>query len=72
MMEQYLKMSKEALVKELLGTQQMLGQVLLAVGEPVFVPKDTLAQHLPEGARIAIDDNDDAFVFYVEVPNDAS
>ena len=68
----YKELSKEELIRELLGTQQMLGQVLLAVGEPVFVPKSTLHEQLPKDARISIDDNieADAFVFYVEVPSE--
>jgi hypothetical protein len=66
----YNEMSKEELIRELLGTQQMLGQVLLAVGEPVFVTKESLERQLPKNARISIDDNleAEAFVFYVEVP----
>ena len=66
----YNEMSKEELIRELLGTQQMLGQVLLAVGEPVFVTKESLERQMPKNARISIDDNleAEAFVFYVEVP----
>jgi hypothetical protein len=66
----YNELSKEELIRELLGTQQMLGQVLLAVGEPVFVTKESLERQLPKNARISIDDNleAEAFVFYVEVP----
>lgn len=71
-MTNYNELSKEELIRELLGTQQMLGQVLLAVGEPVFVTKESLERQLPKNARISIDDNLEAesFVFYVEVPDE--
>lgn len=71
-MTNYNELSKEELIRELLGTQQMLGQVLLAVGEPVFVTKESLERQLPKNARISIDDNleAEAFVFYVEVPDE--
>lgn len=71
-MTNYQELSKDELIRELLGTQQMLGQVLLAVGEPVYVTKESLERQLPKNARISIDDNmeAEAFVFYVEVPDE--
>jgi hypothetical protein len=55
--------------KQWWATQEMLAQVLLAVGEPVVVLK---TQELPEGAGIAVDYNpeDEAFVFYLEAPKE--
>lgn len=51
--------------RELIGIQEMLAFVLLEVGEPVVVRKETLAKGLEDNMQIAIDDNDalDAFVF---------
>ena len=71
-MSEDLEKKIEALEKENWGLKEMLGQVLLAVGEPVLVTKESLARKVPEGARISIDDHAEAeaFVFYVEVPNE--
>lgn len=58
--------------RELEGTQQMLAQVLKAVGEPVIVTKESLAAGPPPGTQIRIDDNIqlEAFVFYLEEPHE--
>ena len=64
-----LEAERDELQKELLGTQEMLGQVLAAVGEPVTVTKESLTRGLGKGAQIRIDDRVDleAFVFYIEL-----
>lgn len=63
---------RDKLRREVQGLEEMLGQVLLAVGEPVVVTKESLAQGTKKGSRIRIDDRVEleAFVFYVEVPDD--
>ena len=65
---QALEEERDALRRELDGTQQMLAQVLKAVGEPVVVTKESLAAGPPPGTQIKIDDRIDldAFVFSVE------
>lgn len=62
----------DALEEALKGKQaaeEILGFVLLAVGEPVVVPKELLKNGIPNGATIRIDEmvDEDAFVFSVEV-----
>jgi len=54
----------DLLEKELAGTQQMLGLVLLTIGEPVIVPKELIKKGLGNYA-IQIDDNieEGAFIF---------
>jgi len=51
------------------AAQEMLGFVLLAVGEPVIVPKQLIHTGIPTGATIAIDENiaEGAFIFSVQV-----
>ena len=51
------------------AAEEMLGFVLLAVGEPVVVPKQLIREGIPTGATIAIDENiaDEAFIFSVQV-----
>lgn len=60
------------LERELAGTQEMLGFILLTVGEPVVVPKATLTEGIPAGAVIKIDENieDESFVFSVEIEDE--
>lgn len=56
---------RDALRRELVGTQEMLAFVLKAVGEPVVVPKEEVASGLGDNVQIAVDDNmaENAFVF---------
>lgn len=51
------------------AAEEMLGFVLLAIGEPVIVPKELIRNGIPTGATIRIDEHreDEAFVFSVEV-----
>ena len=61
----------DALAEALRGkenAEQMLGFVLLALGEPVVVPKQILRDGIPAGAQIKIDEHvdEDTFVFSVE------
>lgn len=65
-----LETERDELRKELRGTQEMLAQVLMAVGAPVEVTKEQLVAGLPEGTQIRIDDNIDSgsFIFHMEVP----
>lgn len=60
-----LENERDALRRELIGVQEMLAFVLLEIGEPVIVSKKMLADGLPEGVQIAVDDNaeEEAFVF---------
>lgn len=60
-----LEEERDALKRELIGTQEMLAFVLQAVGEEVVVPKKVLSDGLPENAQIAVDEDlsRDAFVF---------
>lgn len=57
------------LEKELRGAHEMLAFVLLTLGEPVVVPKETLQNGIPVGATIKVfeDVTTDTFVFSVEV-----
>lgn len=66
-----LEEERDALRRELRGTQEMLAQVLYAVGSPVEVTKEILALGLPDGTQIKIDDNvkDEKFVFSLEFPS---
>lgn len=59
-----------ALQRELAGTQEMLGWILLQVGAAVEVTKADLEMGVPEGAQIRIDDEGDKFVFWIEVPEE--
>jgi len=60
----------EEIKKQLWGTQQMLGYVLLTVGEPVRVARADIESPLPEGSRVALhEDGDDHFLFMVEIPD---
>lgn len=60
-----LEEERDALKRELIGTQEMLAFVLQEVGEPVVVAKSRVSEGLPANAQIAVDDNAkmDAFVF---------
>jgi len=58
-----LEEERDALKRELIGTQEMLAFVLKEVGEPVVVTKESLQEGLPEGTQIAIDDDLEAEVF---------
>lgn len=51
-----------------IAAEEILGFVLLAIGEPVVVPKALLTNGIPKGATIKIDEHveDDSFVFSVE------
>lgn len=65
-----LETERDELRREVVGLQEMMAQVLQAVGEPVEVTKAALAKGLPEGSQIRIDDNieADSFFFYLELP----
>jgi hypothetical protein len=54
-----------SLERELIGTQEMLAFVLKAVGEPVFVSKQSITRGLGDHAQIQVDDDieRDGFVF---------
>jgi hypothetical protein len=65
-----LEEERDMLRRELRGTQEMLGQVLLAIGEPVSVSKESLKNGVGEGMSILIDDHDDFFVFSLGVADD--
>ena len=58
-----LEEERDALHRELVGTQEMLAFVLQEVGKPVVVSRDALDKGLPENAQIAVDDNGDGFTF---------
>lgn len=62
-----LEEERDALRRELIGTQEMLAFVLQEVGTPVVVTKEAVNTGLPENLQIAIDDNAemDAFVFSI-------
>lgn len=69
-----LEQERDALRRELRGVQEMLAQVLYAVGGVVVVTKEQLQSGLPEGTVIAIDDDieGEQFVFSLKeaVPNE--
>lgn len=54
---------RDALRRELIGVQEMLAFVLLEVGEPVDVLKDTISKGIPPNIQISVDDNNDRFTF---------
>ncbi len=62
---QQLEEERDSLRRELVGVQEMLAFVLNEVGTPVVVSKQTLQKGLPDGTKIAVDDDiaQDAFVF---------
>lgn len=60
-----LEEERDALRREILGLQEMLAFVLQQVGNPVVVPKETLAAGIPAKMQIAIDDEGEAFVFHL-------
>lgn len=64
-----LEEERDELRKELRAVQEMLAQVLYAVGEPVTVNKENMG-NLPDGTQITIDDDikGDRFVFGLVVP----
>lgn len=53
------------LERELIGTQEMLGFVLDAIGEPVYVTKAAITEGLGATAQIRVDDDleNNRFVF---------
>lgn len=57
----------EDLEKRLRGVEEMLALVLDAVKEPVRVSKARMKEGLPKGTGISIVDNDDEWVFALEV-----
>lgn len=61
----------DALWRELRGTQEMFAHVLLAVGEPVIVTKESVAAGLPTDLEIRVDDDlkRDVFVFSLQEAN---
>ena len=59
-------MDERDLEREVQGIQQMLGHVLLVIGEPVEVPKAALREDLAGKYRIEIADTDESFIFSVE------
>ena len=76
---QVLEEERDALRREVLGTREMLFQVLAAVGEPVVVDAESareLKESVQEGYGIVCDYNpeDEAFIFYIskEAPVDAT
>jgi hypothetical protein len=64
-----LEEERDALKRELIGTQEMLAFVLQQTG-PVVVEKDVIKKGLPKDAAISIDDqlSESAFVFSLVVP----
>ena len=62
---QHLEDALDDLSRELLGVQEMLYQVLKAVGEPVVVTDDQLKEGIEPGVQISIEYNEEekAFVF---------
>lgn len=64
-----LESERDALRRENRAVQEMLAQVLNAIGEPVFVDKSNMG-NLEDGTAIRIDDDmqGDRFVFYLEAP----
>lgn len=66
---QNLEEERDNLRRENRAVQEMLAQVLNAVGEPVFVNKDDMG-NLKDGTAIRIDDDVEGnrFVFYLEAP----
>ena len=73
-----LEEERDALRRELLGTREMLFQVLAAIGEPVVVSAEEarkLQGSVQEGYGIVCDYNpeEQAFIFYIakEAPSDA-
>lgn len=64
-----LEQERDDLRRENRAVQEMLAQVLYAVGEPVLVNKETMG-NLPDGTAIKIDDDivNGQFVFSLEVP----
>lgn len=57
-----LETERDLLRRELVGVQEMLAFVLKETG-PVVVSKQSLAEGLPEGTQITVDDEAEAFVF---------
>ena len=62
----------DALKRELWGVQEMLAQVLMQIGKPVVVTKETLERGLPKGTQIKVDEDleNEAFVFSLEFPDE--
>lgn len=52
-----LEEERDALRRELIGTQEMLAFVLQAVGEPVHVTKEMLVNGIPANTQIAVDED---------------
>jgi hypothetical protein len=60
-----LEEERDALRRELAGTQEMLALVLNSVGSPVLVPHEVIKRGLPDNTQIQIDDDAqlDGFIF---------
>lgn len=58
--------------QSLWNMQQILGYVLLEVGEPVELPKSVIDTPVPENSRITLDEHEDHFTIYLEVPDEAA
>lgn len=64
-----LEEERDDLRKELRAVQEMLAQVLHAVGQPISVNKEDMG-NLPDGTQIMIDDDlqGERFVFSLKEP----
>lgn len=62
-----LEEERDALRRELIGTQQMLYQVLQAVGEPVVVTEEQISAGIPDDTQIGLEHvvEDNCFVFSI-------
>lgn len=67
-----LEAERDALARELRGTQEMLAHVLLAVNEPVVVEREMVERGLPDTVQIRIDEDleKESFVFYLQEVTD--
>lgn len=68
-----LEEERDALRGELRAVQEMLYQVLQAIGEPVVVTEEQLKLGVKPGVLVAIDHNaeENAFVFYLAKEEDS-
>jgi hypothetical protein len=67
--EEELEEERDALRRELIGTQELLAFVLQQTG-PVVVDKETIKKGLPKDAVISVDDqlHESAFIFSLVMP----
>jgi hypothetical protein len=58
--------------RELIGVQEMLALVLKAVGQDVYVTRETINEGLPAGTQIKVEEDfqRNAFVFGLEYPDE--